>query len=326
MGREQQVLTILGDGEYHSGEVLAKQLGISRAAVWKIIRALQERSMEIYSVRGRGYRLAVPVEFLDQDRIAAELGDDVLSLVREIEIHQSIDSTNTYLLSRAKCGLGSGSVCLAELQSAGRGRRGRTWVSPYAANLYLSLLWRFPMGCSLLSGLSLASGVAVARALRGLGVTEIGLKWPNDLLWRQRKLGGILLEFGGESSGPCYVVIGVGLNVAMPGGAETTIDQPWVDLRHILGPGHLSRNRLAARIISELVKKLIRFEQQGLDDIIEEWERFDLVLGQRVNLILPTGTVTGIARGTDESGALLLQTDAGMERFMAGEISLRLGS
>lgn len=326
MGRERQVLTILGDGEFHSGEGLAAQLGISRAAVWKIVRALEARGVEIYSVRGRGYRLAEPVEFLDQGRIAAELDDNIRSLVGEIEVHQHIESTNTYLLSRAKCGLAGGSVCLAELQSAGRGRRGRSWVSPYAANLYLSLLWRFQLGSSLLSGLSLASGVAVARVLQGIGVAEIGLKWPNDLLWRQRKLGGILLEFGGESSGPCYVVIGVGLNVAMPRMTKDAIDQPWIDLRSILGPGRLSRNRLAARVIGELVTVLNCFEREGLQDIVEEWKRFDLVAGQRVNLILPTGTIVGIARGTDESGALLLQTDAGVKRFLAGEVSLRFES
>jgi len=324
VGREKQLLDILNDGTFHSGEALAQVLGVSRAAVWKLVRVLQRRGIRIQAVRGRGYCLPEPVELLDQARITAELQADVRSLIGEIEIHQSIDSTNTYLLSRAKDGLVSGSVCLAELQLSGRGRHGRRWISPYAANLYLSLLWRFPREVALLSGLSLVTGIAVARALRGLGITEAGLKWPNDVLWRHCKLGGVLLEFGGESLGSCYVVAGVGLNVAMPKGVGSAIDQPWVDLHRILGPTRISRNRLATQVLSEMVQSFAKFEREGFKTISEEWAEFDLVAGRRVSLKLPTKTITGIAHGVDESGALLLTTPTGVERFIAGEISLRL--
>ena len=322
MGRERQILELLNTGEFHSGEDLAERLSISRAAVWKVIQNLTTHGVDIHAVRGRGYRLAYPLEFLDRSSITAQLNKTVRRAITEIQVHEHIDSTNTYLMSQAKCGQASGSVCLAELQSAGRGRRGRSWVSPYGANLYLSLLWRFAAGSALLSGLSLAAGVAVARALEELGVTEVGLKWPNDLLWQGRKLGGLLLEFGGESSGPCYVVAGIGLNIAMPQGAQQHIDQPWVDLRTILGS--VSRNRLVAQVLNQLVLIFSRFEETGLGAMVQEWTRYDQIAGRAVLLKLPHRTVTGTACGVDETGALLVQTDNGVERFMAGEISLRL--
>ncbi len=324
MGRERQILELLNTDQFHSGEGLAEQLGISRAAVWKVIQNLTAHGVDIHAVRGRGYRLAYPLEFLDRTSIESQLDAAVQTIIAEIQIHEHIDSTNTYLMGRAKCGQTSASVCLAELQSAGRGRRGRSWVSPYGANLYLSLLWRFSAGPALLSGLSLATGIAVARALEGLGVTEIGLKWPNDLLWQGRKLGGMLLEFGGESSGPCYVVAGIGLNVAMPQGAQERIDQPWVDLRTILGS--VSRNRLAAQVLNQLVLIFSHFEETGLGSIVQEWTRYDQVAGQSILLKLPHKTITGVACSVDETGALLVKTDSGVERFMAGEISLRLDS
>jgi BirA family biotin operon repressor/biotin-[acetyl-CoA-carboxylase] ligase len=324
MKRERQILQILNQGHFYSGEELAARLEVSRAAVWKIIQALQEQGIEIHAVRGRGYRLPHPLEFLEQDRIVSGLANSVRDWLGDIEIHQRIDSTNTYLLSKARHRLPSGSVCLAESQAAGRGRRGRLWVSPFAANLYLSLLWRFPMGPAQLTGLSLATGVAVAHALQVFGVEEIGLKWPNDLLWRQRKLGGILLEFDGEAAGPCDVVAGIGVNVAMPTGVGNAIDQPWVDLRTILGPDRISRNRLAAQVLNEIVLTWVQFEREGFQGISKAWQRFDVIAGKPVDLHLPTGTVTGIARGVDDSGALCLATATGIKRYLAGEISLRL--
>jgi BirA family biotin operon repressor/biotin-[acetyl-CoA-carboxylase] ligase len=157
-----------------------------------------------------------------------------------------------------------------------------------------------------------------------LGITEVGLKWPNDLLWDWRKLGGILLEFGGESSGPCHVVAGVGVNVAMPDSAREAIDQPWIDLRSILGPNEISRNRLAARVVSEMLKTCARFEQQGFEPP-PEWKQLDVTLGQRITLQLPNNTrIDGISRGIDNSGALLLETATGIQRFLGGEVSLRL--
>lgn len=325
MGQPPPLLPLLADGDFHSGEELAAQLGgVSRAAVWKAVQNLTTLGLDIQAVRGRGYRLAEPLELLEPARLLAGLDDLAQRRVTVLEVHDQLDSTNTYLLRRAAEGGPSGMVCLAETQSAGRGRQGRPWVSPFAANLYLSLLWRFTAGPAALSGLSLAVGIAVVRTLHRLGVTEAGLKWPNDLLWQQRKLGGILLEFGGEAGGPCQVVAGIGLNVAMPKLAEPAIDQPWVDLRQILGPGRVSRHRLATALLSELVAVFTRFEQTGFAGFQADWHRFDLTYGQPVRLTLPASTVDGIARGVDDSGALLLETADGRRRFLGGEISLRL--
>ncbi|MEZ5583698.1 MAG: bifunctional biotin--[acetyl-CoA-carboxylase] ligase/biotin operon repressor BirA [Candidatus Competibacteraceae bacterium] len=325
MDRERVLLDILNDGAFHSGEALAEQLGgISRAAVWKLIRALEDKGITIFAVRGRGYRLAEPIEFFEYVRIAAGLTQEAQHYVTAIEIHPCLDSTSTHLLHQAKSGAPSGTVCCAEWQLAGRGRRGRVWVSPFAANVYLSLLWRFSVGPAALSGLSLATGVAVARALRHLGVAEVGLKWPNDLVWRRLKLGGILLEFDGESNGPCCVIAGIGINVAMPPSANDAIDQPWVDLRGILGPGRISRNQLVAQVINELVSAFASFEHIGFPGISRQWQEFDQVAGQRITLNRLNDSISGIAHGVDDTGALLLDTGRGTERFLAGEISLRV--
>jgi BirA family biotin operon repressor/biotin-[acetyl-CoA-carboxylase] ligase len=325
MDNEHALLRLLNDGEFHSDEALAAKLaGVGPADVGRLIRRLERQGIQIQASPGQGYRLAEPLEFLDKTRIEQGLDANAREFVAGLEIHPWLESTNTHLMDRASSGLAGGSICFAERQTSGRGRLGRVWVSPHAANLYMSLLWRFAEGGEGLSCLSLATGVAAARALEKLGVSGVGLKWPNDLLWRRRKLGGILLEFGGSFSGPCHVVAGIGLNVAMPEKAAMSIDQPWVDLRGIGGSATLSRNRLAAGLVSELVTTFARFEQQGFEAIGSEWRRFDQVAGQRVHLKLPDETVTGVVQGIDRSGALILETADGVTKsFVAGEISLR---
>ena len=323
MGREQQTLEILSDGGFHSSEALAAQTTSNRAAVRNIIHSLQMQGIAIEFVKGRGYRLEPAVELLSKDEICKELSAVAQSRLTNIEIYLHIDSTNSYLMRVAKSGLPSGAVCLAELQLAGRGRSNRPWVSPFASNLYLSLLWRFEIGAAQLSGISLAAGIAVVQALERLGVTDVGLKWPNDLLWQKRKLGGVLLEFGGNTNNACYVVTGIGLNVAMPAAAQIHIDQPWTDLNNILGSERIPRNRLAARVLEQIVTAYVDIEHKGLGSLTDLWRRYDLVANRKVILRLPSTTVIGIARGIDTTGALLLETEEGIQRFMAGEISLR---
>ncbi len=265
----------------------------------------------------------IELELLDRDRILAGLTETAHAWLGQLEVYPVLDSTNDYLLARVGEEWPSGSVCLAEQQQAGRGRLGRSWLSPFAASLAGSLLWRFPLPAAALSGLSLATGIAVARALRNFGVAEVGLKWPNDVWWRERKLGGILLESGG-GPGAFTVVAGVGLNVALPALA-VAIDQPWVDLREILGVDYLSRNWLAALLISELIETFARFQQGGFADLAAEWANFDQIMGRRVHLTLPNATLTGIARGVDATGALVLETaDGRLRPCLGGEISLRL--
>lgn len=321
--RAAQLLERLADGGFRSGEVLAAELGISRAAVWKLVRSWQARGLDIQAVRGRGYRLARPLELLDAGLIQARLDETVAARLGPFEVLAETDSTNTRLAQLARSGLPAGAVCLAESQRAGRGRLGRQWISPYAANLYLSVLWRFALAPAALAGLSLAIGVALARSLERFGVGGHGLKWPNDLLWDARKLGGVLLEFGGESEGCSHVIIGVGVNVAMPESAGGTIDQPWIDLSTVLGRTNVSRNRLAALLLSEIAIACTAFGESGLDSFLSDWRRWDAVAGRPVRLLWPGHVVEGIARGIAADGELQLDTANGRRSFAIGELSLR---
>lgn len=262
-------------------------------------------------------------ELLDEAQIRAELSTLARSQLARIEIHQSIDSTNSYLLSRAQHGLPGGTVCLAEEQTAGKGRRGRHFVSPFAANLYCSLLWRFRLPPQRLQCLSLASGIAAVRALQTLDIHSAGLKWPNDILWQDRKLGGILVELSRAAQDDYFAVVGIGINVNMP--AHISIDQPWIDLAGIIGPDHtsLSRNRLAAALLNELVDILNAFETTDSQLIIQQWQRFDMLKDRPVSVKLNDKAFSGTARGISSDGALLLETENGIQRYSAGEVSLR---
>ncbi|MCC6302470.1 MAG: bifunctional biotin--[acetyl-CoA-carboxylase] ligase/biotin operon repressor BirA [Gammaproteobacteria bacterium] len=316
------LLGILADGQFHSGEVLGRTLGISRAGVWKHLQALKARGIEIDSVPGKGHRLNGSIELLSEADIRAGFGDTARVRLAGLELHQQIDSTNSELRRRAAA-LPSGFACLAEAQTAGRGRSNRVWLSPYARNLYLSLLWRFDTGPDALSGLSLAVGVAVVRALRRTGVADAGLKWPNDILWRDAKLAGTLIEMNGESCGDCSVVIGVGINVCMPRLLGAAIDQAWTDLASVTGT-HPSRNRLAAVLLDELAEMLAGFEKTGLAPLLEEWRRHDIMLGREVTVTTAGGGESGIARGIDDRGALLVEADGVVRPYLSGDVSLRL--
>ncbi|MEZ5543559.1 MAG: bifunctional biotin--[acetyl-CoA-carboxylase] ligase/biotin operon repressor BirA [Pseudomonadota bacterium] len=319
-----QLLNRLADGEYHSGAALGAALGVSRMAVWKHLSALRELGIELETVRGRGYRLRNACELLDADSILSHVGMGARPLLGPLEVLLETDSTNSRLRQRALDGASSGTICLAEMQHGGRGRRGRRWVSPFASNLYLSLLWRTPLGAAALGGLSLVAGIAVLRCLRAFGVTAAGLKWPNDVIAGAAKLAGILIDVAGEAAGPCAVVVGVGINVAMPPTAARDIDQTWTDLRTVTGTGDISRNRLAAGLLDELLPALQAFETDGLQPFMTDWQRYDLVGGRPVNVHLHDTVVQGLARGIDAGGALLVDTDSGRRRFTSGEVSVRV--
>jgi BirA family biotin operon repressor/biotin-[acetyl-CoA-carboxylase] ligase len=316
------VLTCLADGHFHSGTQLGRQAGCSRSAVWKAIQVLQSAGLEVFSVRGKGYRLAAPLELLDTDAICAVLAPVQRDILQELEVFFDINSTNAYLLERARQGAPGGCACLAEYQQAGRGRRGRHWVSPFGGNLYFSLLWRFGSGAAQLGGLSLAVAVVVVRVLRQLGLDRVDLKWPNDILVDGRKLVGILLEVAGEATGPCAVVVGIGLNVSVSVAAMSAVDQPWTDLETALGRS-VSRNWLVGRLLGVLLSALCEFEQRGLASFLGEWQARDVFAGRRVVLQLPDGEVCGMARGVDQDGALLLARNGELHRYHSGEVSLR---
>ena len=323
MSKRFDILKTLGDGRFHSGEQLGAALGVTRTAVWKHLQALGELGLDIYAVPGKGYRLASTLELLQRDVILKNMTEETRALISELELHMHLNSTNSYLTSKAAEGLSSGYACMAEYQSAGRGRRGRAWVSPFAANIYLSLLWRFTTNPAAISGLGLVAGVAVARALRQIGLEDIGLKWPNDVVWRGKKLAGTLLEMAGESFGPINVVIGVGLNVRMPSSAGTQIDQAWVDLEMALGRP-VSRNNVAGMLLHHLSSALQEFQAKGLAPFLDEWRQQDMITGKTIRLLLPHETLTGTVKGIDHNGALLLQSKGIVSSYMAGEVSVRL--
>lgn len=320
---EADLIRTLADGRFHSGEELGQLLGISRAAVWKRLQKIRlEFALEVDAVKGKGYRLSEPLDLLDESRIVSCLTDEDRKALGHVYVHSSIDSTNSWLMAQGAAGETSGTVCLAERQLAGRGRRGRQWISPFGRNLYLSLLWRYDLPPIQVSGLSLAAAVGVLRTLREYNCTEAGLKWPNDILWQGRKLAGLLLEVSGEASGPSQVVIGIGLNTWM-GEEGGEIDQPWVDLNSIPHVAKHTRNQLAASLIGQLLKVIRLYQREGLSAFTEEWRRHDLLIGREVEIRSANQRYRGEHLGIDASGALRLLLDGEIRLFHAGEVSLR---
>jgi len=324
MVAEYTLLELLSDGHFHSGTELGEKLGISRTAIWKHIKVLEtDYALDVQAVQGKGYRLTKAIELLDEQKIVAGLVESAKALLAVLEIKTVLDSTNHFLMQQdlEQCGIGQ--VVLAEMQTAGRGRRGKIWVSPFAQNIYLSLLWGFDNVSLNLSGVSLAVGVAVVNALKKMGVDGLTLKWPNDIYWQGRKLGGILLELKGEAGGPCTMVVGLGLNVNMSRQAASDIDQAWIDLNTICHQP-LSRNRLVSELLSELLAAMQLYAQQGLKPFIAQWQQSDMLKDKPVTLLLPQQQRTGVARGIDEQGALLFESEGKIESVYAGEVSLRL--
>ena len=321
---QDKILNALKDGKFHSGESLGELLGVSRTAVWKQLQKLEEIGLQVESVKGTGYRVANGIDLLVKDDITAHLRESNRNEPRSIELFQSLDSTNKYLQEQAEKSDCSGSVVLAERQTSGRGRRGKTWVSPFAANIYMSILWDFEQGAQALEGLSLAIGVAVRRALIELGLEDVRLKWPNDIYIGNKKLGGILLEMIGDPAGHCSVVIGVGINVSMPASMAVNIDQPWTDCCSE-SDAPIARSRLAALLIDNIFDILNDFESLGFAGYRDEWQEADAFKGLQGTISTPRDSVSGTVIGVDNSGAVQLKLMSGaVKSFIGGELSLRL--
>ncbi len=317
-----QTLRLLADGEFRSGEEMARTLGVTRASVWNALHGLDGAGLEIFKVRGRGYRLSKPLCWLEQGAIERALAARAQDF--KIELLDVATSTNTLLMERAAAGAASGSMIAAEWQTGGRGRRGRVWHATPGAALTFSLLWRFQQGAGTLSGLSLAVGVALTRALSRLGITGIGLKWPNDVIWQGCKLAGVLIELQGEANGPSAAVIGVGINCCLPDALRDRIDQPVADLAQIAGSG-VDRNRLLAILLIELAATLGEFARSGFAPLRAEWQTRHVYQNKPVRLTLPeAGTLDGVAQGVDDNGAMLIETANGLRRVHSGDVSLRL--
>jgi len=321
----QNILEQLTSGEFCSGQQLGQQLGVSRAAIGKHIDALQALGLDIYSVTGKGYKLAHATSLLNQQQIEAILP---AKNHPKILVQTVVDSTNEVIKQKIQhnelADLAPGFTVFAEAQTAGRGRRGRQWVSPLGSSLYFSTHWRFEQGISATMGLSLAVGVALCEALTELGVDQLGLKWPNDVYYQGKKLAGILIELESHGSDCCDIVIGVGLNIALPNLVSTLIDQPYTDLSE--ANISLERNVIAATILKHLWQVLDDFEMLGFKSMAERWNTFDCFVEQHVMLMMGQRTISGIAKGVDGQGGIVLMIDNEQQTFFGGEISLRKAS
>lgn len=318
---DQQLIRLLADGQFRSGSELGEVLGVSRAAVWKRAQRLNDFGLALESVKGKGYRLAQPLELLDPEALQNLLSN----LSTPADLHYSLvtESTNSDALACAAVP-GRPSVHLAECQLAGRGRRGRQWQSPFAANHYLSIRYPIQGGFAALGGLSLAVGVAVAEALTAIEPQmPVGLKWPNDLLVNGAKLGGVLIELAGEMDGRVDVVVGVGLNGRMTAAQAEQIDQRWTDLASEMA--HMpSRTEVSAALLASLLEMLSDFSVQGFAPWLERYARYDQVTGKKVRVQSADQVLTGRAVGVSADGALRIETEAGLKELYGGEVSLRI--
>ncbi|MGF1762560.1 bifunctional biotin--[acetyl-CoA-carboxylase] ligase/biotin operon repressor BirA [Aliivibrio kagoshimensis] len=311
------IITLLADNHFHSGEQIGQHLGISRAAVNNHIKVIQSWGLDVFRVQGKGYCLANPIELLTCEKVEQYVESNPIELI------PIIDSTNQYLMDRIGH-IESGTVCLAEYQQLGRGRRGRQWISPFGSNLYLSMYWRLDAGMAAAMGLSLVVGIAIAETLKQFGCDSVKVKWPNDIYINDKKLAGILVEMTGQTGDAAHIVIGMGLNVAMTDSVGQEIDQPWTNIeKEINSP--VERNKLAGCLIQALQDILVEYEQLGLAGFKERWNQLDNYTGREVCLIIGNNQVKGVAQGINEQGALMVETDKGLQAFIGGEISLRKG-
>ncbi|WP_105632265.1 bifunctional biotin--[acetyl-CoA-carboxylase] ligase/biotin operon repressor BirA [Cronobacter dublinensis] len=308
------LISLLADGDFHSGEQLGEKLGMSRAAINKHIQTLRDWGIDVFTVPGKGYSLPGPIQLLNETFIHSHIKSGSVTVL------PVIDSTNQYLMDRLS-ELDSGDACIAEYQQAGRGRRGRKWFSPFGANLYLSMYWRLEQGPAAAIGLSLVIGIVMAEVLHELGADQVRVKWPNDLYLNDRKLAGILVELTGKTGDAAQIVIGAGINLAMRQVESDIVNQGWINLQE--AGIKVDRNALAVRLIEKLRSSLREFEQEGLAPFLARWEKLDNFIHRQVKLIIGEREIYGISRGIDNQGALLLEQNGVIKPWVGGEISLR---
>lgn len=306
-----KLIEILADGNFHSGEELASDFGITRAGINKYIKVLREWGIELSSIQGKGYSLKIPMDLFNKSKI-----DQYYQADSRVEILPIIDSTNQYMLDKIP-DLKSGDCCIAEFQSKARGRRGRQWFSPFGTNLYFSMYWRLEQGIAAAMGLSLVVGIVVTQTLRELSGQDIKVKWPNDLYLNDQKLAGILVELAGKTGDCAHAVIGIGVNLNMTNPDTNIVNQKWANL------GNINRNLLVAKIAKTLRENLEKFEKNGLAFFIDYWNHLDNFIHRPVKLLIGDDVIRGIAKGINDQGALLLEQDGKIEAYIGGEISLR---
>jgi BirA family biotin operon repressor/biotin-[acetyl-CoA-carboxylase] ligase len=315
-----RALRLLGDGNFRSGEELARSLRVSRTTVWKALQGLDQWGVTLFKVHGRGYRLVTPLDWLEVAQIERNIGSR--AGLFQIHVVDMTESTNNVLLNEALVGAPRGLTLAAELQTRGRGRRGRSWHTGLGGALTFSVLWRFDQGVSALAGLGPAVSLALVRALRSLGLAEAMLKWPNDVLWRHQKLAGVLVELQGDVMGPSAAVIGIGINVWLEDRVRSRIDQAVTDLAS--AGVVLSRNQILGAVLGQLAELLEVFALGGFAPLKAEWDSYHALAGRSVAVTLPDQSEeVGVAAGVGDDAALLLQTASGLRRFHSGEVSLR---
>jgi len=316
------LLTLLANGAELSGSTAAAELGVTRAAIWKQIEQLRAHGLPIRAEAGRGYRLEAPVELLDRATILSSIPQSLRTQVGEIEVFWQVDSTSSELARRAATST-TARACLAEIQTRGRGRRGRVWQTPLAGGIALSFLRGFDRGMAELSCLSLVAGIAVLRAFADSGISGAALKWPNDVVADGRKLGGILVELGGDALGPCHAIVGIGVNLRMPEGVMASIDQPWTDLATLTVGEVPSRNVLAGHVLARLAEALDTFSTQGFAAFEGEYAASDALHGREILVSSGGEPFTAIADGVTSRGALRILRDGIAQEVDSGEVSVR---
>ena len=318
------LLAMLEGGGQVSGRELAERLGVTRAAVWKQIERLRELGLEVGAKAGEGYRLQASVDLLDARRINAGLSPAVRRALDDLAVHWQLDSTNSELCRLIDTAPRHRLVCLAEIQTHGRGRRGRAWRMPLTGGIALSLLQRFDGAIASLAGLSLVAGITTIDALEDCGIRGAGLKWPNDLVIGGRKLGGILVELRGDAMGPCHAVIGIGINYRIGVRSGIAIERPWIDLTELAGGMLPSRNRVAARLIERLSASMDRFADVGFAGFADAYARHDVLRDRAIRVLAGDETRDGVARGVDARGALRVAFAEGERVVDAAEVSIRV--
>lgn len=313
--RQLRLIQLLSDGEFHSGEQIGQELGISRAAISQQIKVIRQLGLDIYSLTGRGYCLKTPFQMMTPAKIAEKVPE------APVHVQPLITSTNQVMMSELNRWQ-RGECLLAEMQTAGRGRRGRQWFSPFGSQYIMSMFWQLEAGPAAAMGLSLAIGVSVVKSLEAMGYQSLGLKWPNDVYMEHRKLAGILVEMAATVGGACQLVIGTGVNLQLPEEIIAAMDQPCAHLaeQNIA----IDRNELCARMIRGLRDTLALFERSGLEPFLADWNRLDIFMEQPVKVMLGEQLIYGTYKGIDTQGNMLLLTSEGaLQQFVGGEVSLR---
>jgi BirA family biotin operon repressor/biotin-[acetyl-CoA-carboxylase] ligase len=327
MSVQQQLLRLLADGQLHSGSELAAQLGVSRSAVWKHVRQLESLELEVAAQAGQGYRLAAPLELLDEAQLVNAMNERTRQLCGTPEILWASKSTSDHLLKNPAPSAGIAHACLAEYQSSGRGRRGRQWFAPAGHGICLSVAWSFATSPANLACLGLAVGVGVLRALRAAGAANAQLKWPNDIVVDGCKLAGILIDVQGESGGPLYIVAGVGVNYRLNNfteGAVAANGGITPACLTVAAAGEAAgRNQTAALLIDEICAVLKTFAADGFTSLADEWSGADYLAGRMVNVQLDDAVLSGIARGITDDGRLKLEADGKLHLLVTGDVSVR---